>query len=352
MQVFHTDTVGNQTEGVFMNSKERLDAFVAGKPVDRRPNLTIVGSVVTQYTGIDIETYCKDPVKMEEAAALAARDLDLDYIQIAADLLRSAEGYGTQIAFSADALPYVVKPALDDIEDVDTIKPLKVADIKRVNDLVIAAEIAVKDPDIYPMVACVGPMTTAANIRGMQDFLMDILDEPELCDKLLETVMVTIVDLIHRLAEVGVKYMYVPDPTASLVPPETYEEHILPLHKRIYAEMEKCGITGRLHMCGDTTNLIPLTKTCGAKIIDVDAAVDWGAALEEVNNAVILNGNISPTADVYDATPEEVTAAMNKCLDQAKNYHAMVMPGCELPTDTARANVCAIADAIAAAGAA
>ena len=29
-----------------MNGKERLDAYLAGKKVDRRPNLTIVGSVV------------------------------------------------------------------------------------------------------------------------------------------------------------------------------------------------------------------------------------------------------------------------------------------------------------------
>lgn len=38
-----------------MNSKERLDRFVRGETVDRRPNLTIVGSVVTQYNQITVE---------------------------------------------------------------------------------------------------------------------------------------------------------------------------------------------------------------------------------------------------------------------------------------------------------
>ena len=52
-----------------MNAKERLDTFYSGKPVDRLPNLTIVGSVVTRYTGIDLEQYCKDPIAM---AALAS----------------------------------------------------------------------------------------------------------------------------------------------------------------------------------------------------------------------------------------------------------------------------------------
>ena len=65
-----------------MNARERLDAFYAGKPVDRLPNLTIVGSVVTRYTGIDLETYCKDGRAMADAAILAANDLSLDYVQI------------------------------------------------------------------------------------------------------------------------------------------------------------------------------------------------------------------------------------------------------------------------------
>lgn len=42
-----------------MNSKERLDNFINGKEVDRRPNLTIVGSVVTQYNNIGVDVYCK-----------------------------------------------------------------------------------------------------------------------------------------------------------------------------------------------------------------------------------------------------------------------------------------------------
>lgn len=90
-----------------MNSKQRLDAFFTGQPVDRLPNLTIVGSMVTQYNGIDIETYCKDSRAMVQAAIAAARDLSLDFVQIASDLAREAEGYGSQVTFSKTKLPTV-----------------------------------------------------------------------------------------------------------------------------------------------------------------------------------------------------------------------------------------------------
>ena len=82
-----------------MNVLERLDAYIAGEKTDRRPNLTIVGSVVTHYVGMGIDTYCKDYRKMTEAARLAAHDLELDFIQIASDLAREAEGYGTELFF-------------------------------------------------------------------------------------------------------------------------------------------------------------------------------------------------------------------------------------------------------------
>ena len=84
-----------------MTSKERLAAYVANEKADRRPNLTIVGSAVCRYAdegaGMTVETYCRDYAKMAQAATTAAREMKLDFIQIASDLLREAEGYGTTI---------------------------------------------------------------------------------------------------------------------------------------------------------------------------------------------------------------------------------------------------------------
>ena len=121
-----------------MNSKERLDAYTSGKTVDRRPNLTIVGSVVTQYGGMGVDTYCQNYRKMTESARMAAHDLDLDYIQIASDLAREAEGYGSELEFYPDKLPTVKRYALSDIAQARDIKPLKTRDIPRLLDMVKA----------------------------------------------------------------------------------------------------------------------------------------------------------------------------------------------------------------------
>lgn len=330
-----------------MNSKERLDSYLSNKPVDRRPNLTIIGSVVTQYTGIDVETYCKDWKAMTEASVKCSEDLKLDFIQIAADLAREAEGLGSKVTYFKEKLPTVTGYALSDISEVSKLKPLKTTNVKRMYDLVQATAYAMElNKDIYPMTLCVGPATIAGNTRKVEEFLVDLFDDEEACQELINIATETIIDNIIELSKVGSKYIYIADPVASLLSPNQYRDFILPAHQKIYSKMTELGIGSRLHMCGDTTNILQYSCQSGAKIIDIDHAVDFNKALSIVDGKVILNGNIDPVADVYSATPEHTKAAL---IDKAKSINyakAMFMPGCELPTLTKLDNVKAIHEAL------
>ena len=333
-----------------MDSKARLAAYLAGETVDRRPNLTIVGSTVCRFAdggaGMDVATYCKDYAKMADAATKAAREYRLDFIQIASDLLREAEGYGTTINWFADKLPSAKKYALDDISEVENLHTLKAREIPRLFDLVKAAELALQAGDVDPMVLAVGPMTVAGNVRGVQDFLVDIFDEPELCAKLLDVVTGTTLDFIDCLADVGVKYAYVADPVASLVSPNVYKNMAFPQHKRIFEHMARRGIIGRLHVCGNTAGILPYTSKCGARVVDVDHVVDFAKALDIAGDNCLLNGNIDPASDVYTCDAAHTKAAMLAVAESANGRRAMFMPGCELPTNTATENILAIADAL------
>lgn len=330
-----------------MTSKERLDLFTKGQKVDRRPNLTIVGSVVTQYNGITVEEYCKDWKKMAEGAIACARDCGLDYVQIASDLLREAEGYGTQIEFFPNKLPQAVKFAMEDISEVENMRSLKCREIPRLYDLVLAtAYVAETVDEIYPMTICDGPVTVAANIRGTEDMILDMYDRPELVDKLLMMVTETSLDFIDELAAAGSKYVYIPDPVASIVGPEIYGSMVLKYHRMLFARMKEHGIYGRLHMCGDTSTILPFSSQSGAGIIDVDHAVDFSEALKSVEGRCIINGNIDPVSDVYLATEQHVYDSIMELGRNFGDRKCMFMPGCELPTTTKLENVRAITRAL------
>lgn len=330
-----------------MTSKERLDGYLAGKAVDRRPNLTIVGSVVTQYTGISVDRYCLDWKAMAESAAKAAVDLRLDYIQIASDLAREAEGFGSVLEFSPEKLPTVKKYAISDISEVSQLKPLKTKDVRRMSDLVEATAYAqTLDTDIYPMTLAVGPATVAGNVRGIEDLLVDLYDDEDACRELFDMTTETALDFIKELSSIGAKYIYVADPVASLLSPDQYREYILPLHTKIFSEMARLGIGSRLHMCGNTERILPYSSQCGAKIIDIDHAVDFAKALEAACGRCVLNGNIDPVADVFSCDAAHTKTAILAAADSVSRARAMFMPGCELPTKTPLENVKAISEAL------
>ena len=329
-----------------MNSKQRLDAYIGGQTVDRRPNLTILGSVVTRYGGIGMDECCTDFRRMVDCARRAAHDLEIDYIQVASDLAREAEGYGSILRFSADKVPAVTRYALDDIGQADEIKPLRAREIPRLFDLVRAAKLALDDPDIYPMTLAVGPMTVACYLRGFREILSDLNARPDAVGALLDKLCFTTLDFIDELANVGARYMYVADPVASVVTPEQYEQIVLPRHRRIFARMESVGICGRLHMCGDTTRILPYSCGCGARIIDVDSPVDLGRAIDIADERCIIGGNISPRRDVHSCGARHTYDAIMACAAKAGGKRALFMPGCELPIDTKRENIVAIAQAL------
>lgn len=333
-----------------MNARQRLDAYIEGRPVDRRPNLTIAGGVVTRYGGIGLDEYCTDITRMVDCARMAAHDLEIDYIQIASDLTREAEGYGSELCFSADKLPAVTKYALDDIGRADAIAPLRAREIPRLFDLVEATKLASSDPDIYPMTLAVGPMTVACYLRGFREILSDLNASPAAVAALLDKLCFTTLDFIDELAHAGARYMYVADPVASVVTPEQYASIVLPRHKRIFARMESVGIRGRLHMCGNTTRILPYSRDCGARIIDVDS-VDLSKAIDIAGNRCIIGGNISPRADVHSCDVRHTYDAIMECAAQAGGRRALFMPGCELPIDTKRENIKAIVHALADIGA-
>lgn len=330
-----------------MNGKERLDSYLAGAAVDRRPNLTIVGGVVTQYGGIDIETYCKDYKAMTACAVRCAQDARLDFIQIASDLVREAEAFGSAVAYFPDKLPTVKKYALDDISDALALRPLNIRESPRVYDLVKATAYAQTLCDsIYPMTLAVGPATVAGNLRGVENLMMDVFDEEDACRHLFNVVTETALDLIHELAAVGCRCMYVADPVASLLSPAMYEAFILPCHKRIFAEMKRHGMHSRLHMCGNTEKTLPFSSACGADIIDIDHAVRYDEALKAVQGRCLLNGNIDPVADVFSCDAAHTRAAIIAAADTIGRARGLFMPGCELPARTPLDNLKAIAEAL------
>ncbi len=129
-----------------------------------------------------------------------------------------------------------------------------------------------------------------------------------------------------------------------------YQEFALPHEKKIFAAVREMGAVPRLHICGDTTRLLPLMAQTGAEIVDLDWMVDLHAATACFGeDGPAICGNFDPVAVMLRGNTAFVRDAVARCVRDGgkRSFNAA---GCEIPDGTPRENLLAQADALASLG--
>jgi uroporphyrinogen-III decarboxylase len=97
------------------------------------------------------------------------------------------------------------------------------------------------------------------------------------------------------------------------------------------------GALARLHICGNTTRILPDMMDSGADIIDLDWMVDMKSAAEKYGDRMSFCGNVDPVAIMMQGTPEKVYAATRACAE-AGGKRWISGAGCEVPDGTPEEN--------------
>ncbi len=109
--------------------------------------------------------------------------------------------------------------------------------------------------------------------------------------------------------------------------------------------MHEAGGIGRLHICGNTSRILPDLAETGADIIDVDWMVDIDKAAAAFEGKAALLGNFDPVVVMLQGTPEEVYNAVTDCLNRGTS-RAFSGAGCEIPDATPHENLRAQSQAL------
>ena len=104
------------------------------------------------------------------------------------------------------------------------------------------------------------------------------------------------------------------------------------------------GAIAKLHICGNTTAILPDMIATGADIIDIDHLVtDMTHFAPLLSPRQKLCGNLDPVTIIQDMQPEQIKAAARKALAQAPGK-LILSGGCEITPDTPAANILAMAE--------
>ena len=325
-----------------MNGYERLMGMMKGEPVDQVPLMPITMMFAGDLAGIAYGEYATDYRRLVEAQLKVAERFDFDYVSCISDPAREAADCGAKVQLY-DNQP----PAIDEtralLADKTVLASLKAPDPLgggRMHDRVQAVALFKEKVGGQLLIEgwIEGPCAEAADLRGINSLMIDFFDDPTFVRDLFEFVVEMELSFAKAQIDAGVDILGMGDAAASLVGPQIYKEFVLPYERRMIEGIHEMGGRVRLHICGNTSKSLEAIGTLQADLVDLDFMVSMAAARQAMGPNQVFTGNIDPVAVLRNGTPEAITAAIAKCHEEAGARY-VVAAGCEVPRDTAYANV-------------
>lgn len=330
-----------------MNSYERFVARLGGQPVDRVPNFDILMTFAAHYIRQPLSRYYLDYRVLVEANLAVAADFTIDILQAISDPYREAADFGLEVEFPADGLPISRRPLIVEPDDLKKlVRPTPETGRRMSDRLEAIRRFREQAGGEIPIMGWVeGALAEACDLRGMSQVMLDLFDRPEWLTELLEVCSEVAVAFARAQVEAGADIIGLGDAVCSQISPKMYRQFALPYEQRIFQAVHEMGAVARLHICGNTTRILPDMLQSGADIVDLDWMVDLERAAQLVADRVALCGNFDPVAVMLQGTPEQVRAATLACV-QKGGRRLFSAAGCEIPDGTPVENLLAQRDAL------
>lgn len=332
-----------------MNAKQRLYARLAGKPVDRIPNLNITMLFAAQHTGIKYGDFCKYYRYLVQAQGKTAEDFGIDILSTMSDAYRETYDFGAKVTFQEDDLPIckgaVMKEASDwrKLNHYDPLQSVRTLD--RVNACALYKQ---RYGNEYPILGWVeGSFAEFCDLMTLSRGMMMLIDEPEETKNAFEFLLEQSLENARAQIKVGADLIGIGDAAASLISPSAYREFVLPYEKRLIDGIHDMGAKVKLHICGNINHILPEMVNTGADIVDIDYFVELKNALKLALGKCSICGNVNPASIILAGGADDVKRETRKCLEEAGDSATYLFSGgCEVPRFTPETNMSAMAEVL------
>lgn len=303
---------------------------------------------------VPMPAFCTHPlVELMEQTALSAPDIhykrdDMVKFALAAYEILGLEGVRlpTDGAFEAEAIGCPIDIGAMDRNPSIANHPFKLDDIRIPNDFLSKERIpiyleAVKTVkrqvgDDIPVTAHFqGPLTMASQMIGAETFLFGLTDKEKEIKALLDIVTGICIKMGNALNEAGADILQLPDgmATSEIISPQMFEEFVQPCFQKILRSIP-CPVV--LHICGNTTPILPLLKEMGAAGFSFDVKVSVSDAKKILGAKMSLIGNISTQETLLHGNKDDVH---RECLAAIRSGINVLAPSCGFAPHTPLENI-------------
>ena len=294
-------------------------------PILSFPGIQLTGITVTELVGSgELQAKCMKAVadRWDTLASVSLMDLSVE-----------ADAFGSPIKFSDVEVPTVTTPIVKNEEELNALKVPSVGDARTglYVDTIREAKKLITDRPIFA--GAIGPFSLAGRIMDMTEIMMLCYDEPELVHGVLEKVTEFLIAYNTALRDAGANGIVMAEPASGMLSPDLMREFSSPYAKRILEAVETDECIFLYHNCGNST--LALTEeilSTGAKMLSFGNAIDLSEMLKLIPQDRIVMGNVDPSSEFRNGTPESVRAATMAVLEKCAKYPNFVLSsGCDIP---------------------
>jgi len=185
----------------------------------------------------------------------------------------------------------------------------------------------------------IGPFTLAGLMIGASQIAVATIEDPNLVYATLNYAEDVITRYAKELVNEGAELVAILEPTATFLSPKAYIQFSGNYIDRIARRLDAMTV---LHICGDTTRLVPAMGQTQVQGLSLDSMVDFAQAALKIPPEMVLIGNIDPVSVMVNATPDGVYQATQTLLAQMAPFDNFVLStGCDLPQETPLENLAA-----------
>ena len=332
-----------------LTPKQRLSAFLTGQPLDRILCMPIVTSNVAHLIGKTVKEFQEDGEIMARSHIAAFNRFKYDLVYLFTNCSFVAEAMGASLKYLADEPANCEMPIVNSKEDLDKIHVAEKNDGKfpvfyEALDI-LNKEIADK---VFLSVCFSGPVSTAATLRGTENFARDTYANPVLCHSLLRMATDSCKNFIREIIAHGaIPIILEPIASGSLFSPKMFKQFAFPYIKELIDFSHELGSAIPLHICGKTHKIVDLMTDTGSDIISIDKC-DLAIARDKVAGRAVILGSINPADELLFGPKERIFEVCKEAIETMKGYTPgfVLATGCETSNKVPFENIQYMMDAV------
>ncbi len=322
-----------------------IGRFLKGERRNGVPFMPILMRFCARYTGTPYRDFILDPEAHCRSNIACAKAFGSDWVNVMSDPYGELEAYGAHIDYPEDSLPLDQVVLFDSVESLVRLEHIDFVGNRRIQGRLRELEIYRRDLEKDDMAICgwvEGPLAEYCDLRSMQNAFLDLYDAPETVRRTLDILYRNAERFITLQVEAGADMIGIGDAACSQLGEELYLEFAWELERKLVAHIHQLGALAKLHICGNTTAILPRMIATGADIVDVDHLVgDMTPFAEYLGAEQTLCGNLDPVSVLQDGTPTEIER-QGRALVKGLPGKLILSGGCEVTPDTAPENLLAL----------